>query len=196
MVHGRCLSSFSPRGTAGGVGLSCGGVDMNRCAVRPLVRATVDDIPLLCAPPEESNGRLALWIPYFGGTKEDGARTLRRFAQAGFIGVGIDPWQHGDRATSESPGEFSAGVFAAFRSRMWPIRGRTTLDAMRVIDWADELHGVGSRGGCRGVPQATRGGAPVRITTHPHHPTPWSGSHGSRAERRYQRASSGLAPEA
>lgn len=119
---------------------------MGRCAERPLVRAMVDDIPLLCALPEESNGRLALWIPYLGGTKEDGARTLRRFARAGFTGVGIDPWQHGNRATSESPGDFSAGVLAAFRSRMWPVLGRTTLDAMRVIDWADELRGVGSRG--------------------------------------------------
>lgn len=119
---------------------------MDRCAQRRLVRGMLDGIPVLCAFPEEPNGRLALWMPYFGGTKEDGASTLRRFARAGFVGVGIDPWQHGDRATSESPGEFSAGVFAAFRSRMWPILGRTTLDAMRIIDWADELHGVGSRG--------------------------------------------------
>jgi uncharacterized protein len=92
----------------------------------------VDHIPVSWV----GNGeRLALWLPYLGGTKEEMLPALERLADAGFTAVSLDPWQHGERA-AESPDELYARVFGAFRRHMWPIAGQTALDCLRVIDWA------------------------------------------------------------
>lgn len=99
----------------------------------------VDSIPVLLARPDPAadRHRLAVWLPYFTGTKEAMAPTLERLASRGFTALSLDPWQHGERGT-ETGDELSRRVFAAFRRGMWPILGQTTLDAIRVLDWAIE----------------------------------------------------------
>lgn len=97
----------------------------------------VADIPaLVCHPePAAANGRLALWMHYLGGTKEAMRPALERLAEAGFTAVSLDAWQHGERG-GEPGAELLSRVFGSFRALMWPILGRTVLDAMAVIDHA------------------------------------------------------------
>lgn len=101
------------------------------------MREVVDSVPvLLCRPePVVDRHRLAVWLPYFTGTKEAMAPTLERLAGLGFTAVSLDPWQHGERGT-ESGEQLGERVFAHFRQGMWPILGQTTLDAIHVVDWA------------------------------------------------------------
>jgi dienelactone hydrolase len=61
--------------------------------------------------------------------------TIERFAAAGHPAVSFDAPGHGARASGD-PHEFSREVLASFRRRMWPLLGRTTVEAMRVLDWA------------------------------------------------------------
>lgn len=66
--------------------------------------SNVDGIPVLWSTPESevAIGRLALWLPFLGGTKETVAPFLRRLSDAGYLAVSLDPWQHGERST-EAP---------------------------------------------------------------------------------------------
>jgi len=79
--------------------------------------------------------RLALWLPPLTRAKEDALPFLRELAGAGFVAVSFDQWQHGERGT-ESGEQIAQRVFGNFRGHMWPILGQTTLDSLRVIDWA------------------------------------------------------------
>jgi uncharacterized protein len=104
---------------------------------------TVDGIPVLWAEPADgaSNGDLVLWLPWFTGTKDDVAPQLRQLADAGFVAVSLDPWQHGERGP-ESAEQLAVRVFSDFRRNMWPILGQTALDTLRVIDWATTKLGI------------------------------------------------------
>jgi uncharacterized protein len=112
-------------------------------AVSPLLSAQADHIPVIWTEPETppTSRRLAIWLPYFTGTKEVLQPQLQDLARAGFVALSFDPWQHGVRGT-ESPEALSNRVFGDttypgnFRRHMWPILGQTTLDALRVMDWA------------------------------------------------------------
>jgi dienelactone hydrolase len=97
----------------------------------------VADIPALVVHPDPAvaNGRLAVWMHYLGGAKDTTQPWLERLADAGFTAVSLDAWQHGERAT-EAPPELTARVLGHFRAAMWPILGRTVLDAVAVIDHA------------------------------------------------------------
>jgi dienelactone hydrolase len=97
----------------------------------------VNGIPvrLLVPQPKERSGHLAIWIPRFGGDKNETAEALTTLAQAGHVAVGIDPALHGERATQSPFGLFKK-VFGNFRGHMWPLMGRTALDALHVVDWA------------------------------------------------------------
>lgn len=101
------------------------------------VTAVVENVPVVYVRPKPGPHRpvLALWLPYLTGVKEDCVPVLRRFADAGYLAISLDPWQHGERG-NETPEELAARVFADFRDQMWPLLGHTTLDAERVIDWA------------------------------------------------------------
>lgn len=101
--------------------------------------AQVDDIPVLFARPDStgSSGRLALWMHFLGGNKEAMAPFLLRLADAGVTAVSFDAWQHGQR-TDEPLDQLMIRAFAQFRRNVWPILGHTTLDAVRVLDWAVE----------------------------------------------------------
>lgn len=97
----------------------------------------VDHIPVVWVEPEpqEQPRRLVIWLPGFSGTKEGVTPFLQQLAQAGFLALAFDPWQHGERGT-EPPQELGPRVFGNFRRYMWPIIGQTALDSLRVIDWA------------------------------------------------------------
>ncbi len=99
----------------------------------------IDDIPILLARPEttRSGGRLALWMHFLGGSKEAMAPFLMRLAEAGLTAVSFDAWQHGAR-TTEPFDQLMNRAFGQFRRNVWPILGHTTLDAVRVLDWAVE----------------------------------------------------------
>jgi dienelactone hydrolase len=97
----------------------------------------IDHIPALWIEPEAETAprKLVIWIPYFSGCKEEMEPYLRELAAHGFYALSFDPWQHGERATETSQA-LQARVFAQFRRHMWPILAHSTLDAMRVMDWA------------------------------------------------------------
>ncbi|ARJ06994.1 hypothetical protein GCM10010988_23430 [Cnuibacter physcomitrellae] len=103
----------------------------------PLQRASVDGLPVVFVTPAPANdrGRLALFLPFLGGTKETVAPQLARLAHDGFTAVGLDPFRLGERGDGDDRAVV-ASVFAHFRRDMWPILGQTTLDAVRVLDWA------------------------------------------------------------
>jgi len=103
-----------------------------------LERATdVDGIPVVWIQPGNQDGdaRIVLWLPWLTGTKEDAIPFLAELAGRGFTAVSFDLWQHGERGT-ETGEQIAARVFGGFRRHMWPILGQTTLDALRVADWA------------------------------------------------------------
>ena len=99
--------------------------------------ALVDDIHVLVARSDGagSSGRLALWMHFLGGTKEMMTPFLVRLAEAGVTAVSFDAWQHGER-TEELSDQLMTRAFSQFRRNVWPILGHTTLDAVRVLDWA------------------------------------------------------------
>ncbi len=99
--------------------------------------ADVDGIPVVWIHPDNQDGhaRIALWLPWLSGTKETAIPFLAELAGRGFTAVSFDLWQHGERGT-ETAEQISSRVFGDFRRHMWPILGQTTLDALRVADWA------------------------------------------------------------
>lgn len=112
----------------------------------------VDGIPVLLVEPHgaasqdvpDEDGPLVLWMSHLGGSAEQTLPMLERFAAAGHPAISFDTVMHGGRGSGD-PWEFAASVLASFRRRMWPILGQTTLEAMRVITWAQEQ--TGRRGG-------------------------------------------------
>jgi dienelactone hydrolase len=97
----------------------------------------VDHIPVVWMEPSprRPEAPLALWLHPLSGTKEDAIPFLQDLAGAGFAAVSFDAWQHGQRGT-ESRDRILERVFGGFRRHMWSILGQTTLDALRVVDWA------------------------------------------------------------
>jgi uncharacterized protein len=96
---------------------------------------SVEGIPVVLVTPAGSPAGLVLWMSYLRGSAAKTVPTLERFAAAGYAAVSFDAPGHGARAEGD-PREFSREVLAAFRRRMWPLLGRTTLEALRVLDWA------------------------------------------------------------
>jgi len=99
--------------------------------------AWVDHIPVLWVEPPVRHPvrRLILFLANLSGTKERTIPFLQDLAAAGFVALSFDAWQHGERGT-ESQEEMLSRVFGNFRRHLWPILGQTTLDTLRVIDWA------------------------------------------------------------
>lgn len=103
----------------------------------------IDHIPATWVEPvARSQPRcLIIFLPHFTGSKEQVSAFLKELAADGFVALSFDPWQHGERGT-ETREEMTARVFGAFRRHMWPILGQTTLDTLRVVDWAVSALGV------------------------------------------------------
>ena len=99
--------------------------------------AVVDGIPVVLVAPEMTSppAPLALWISHLGGSKEKARAMLELLAASGMTAVSFDPPRHGERATGDT-WAFAADTLAAFRARMWPLLGATTLEALQVLDWA------------------------------------------------------------
>lgn len=97
----------------------------------------VGHIPVLWFAPatRRPNTKLVIWLNGLSGTKEQMQPYLEELAAAGFVALSFDAWQHGERGT-ETQADLLARVFGNFRREMWPILGQTTLDTLRVIDWA------------------------------------------------------------
>lgn len=104
-------------------------------------RERIDHIPVIWIEPQESQKRrLVIFLNHLGGRKEATFPYLQDLAAKGFVALSFDAWQHGERGM-EQPQELNKRVFSNFRRHMWPILGQTTLDTLRVIDWAvSELH--------------------------------------------------------
>jgi uncharacterized protein len=116
----------------------------NRSTGAEVSRTLVDHIPVVWVEPSPRQREvpLALWLHPLSRSKEDSVPFLRELAGAGFSAVGFDAWQHGERAT-ESGECILERVFGGFRRHMWPILGQTTIDALRVTDWAIAELGAG-----------------------------------------------------
>jgi dienelactone hydrolase len=97
----------------------------------------VDDIPVLYVEPRtrRPGPNVVLWLGGLTSSKEDSADWLGQLADAGFVAVSFDAWQHGARG-KESRAEMGRRVFGNFRHSMWPILGNTVLESLRIIDWA------------------------------------------------------------
>jgi pimeloyl-ACP methyl ester carboxylesterase len=113
-------------------------------------REDVEGIPVILAEPEEVRGGLVLWISHLGGSAEKETPMLERLAAAGHPALSFDPPGHGSRAEGD-PREFAQDVLGSFRRRMWPLLGRTTLEALRVLDWACERVDASAGGAAGGV---------------------------------------------
>ena len=94
----------------------------------------VEGIPVILVEPDEQRGAPVLWMSYLGGYGTRNLPMLERFAAAGHPAASFDAPDHGARGSGDR-WEFARHVLAAFRQRMWPLLGRTTLEALRVLDW-------------------------------------------------------------
>jgi dienelactone hydrolase len=94
----------------------------------------VEGIPVILVEPEEQRGAPVLWMSYLGGYAARNLPMLERFAAAGRPAISFDAPGHGRRGRGDRL-EFAESVLASFRQRMWPLLGRTTLEALRVLDW-------------------------------------------------------------
>jgi uncharacterized protein len=95
----------------------------------------VEGIPVILVAPPKPRAELVIWMSYLRGSAVKTVPTLERLAAAGHAAVTFDAPGHGARADGD-PREFATQVLASFRQRMWPLLGLTTLEAMRVLDWA------------------------------------------------------------
>jgi len=111
----------------------------------------VDGIPVRWAAGDAPYG-VALWLTHLGGSAEQTQPMLTQLADRGLLAVSFDPPGHGCRSDGRDPLELGREVLGAFRRRMWPLAGRTVLESLRVLDWADQQFGtpaVASLGACR-----------------------------------------------
>ena len=96
----------------------------------------VEQIPTIWVnPQQEPPIHMAIWLPGLTGSKDQMVPFLQELARAGFLALSFDPWQHGERGTENGP-QIGNRVFGNFRHFMWPILGQSTLDTLRIIDWA------------------------------------------------------------
>ena len=105
------------------------------------LKEDLDGIPVTLLLPAKCRGEVVLWLTHLGGNTERTLPMLERFADAGHPAVTFDPILHGARSRTDDPWAFASHVLASFRRRMWPIMGQSTLEAMRVLTWAQERTG-------------------------------------------------------
>jgi dienelactone hydrolase len=106
----------------------------------------IDHIPAIYLEPKASQPfrKLVIFLDGLSGRKENMLPYLTDLAQAGFVALSFDPYEHGERTTM-TQGKIIERTFGNFRCYMWPIIGQTALDTLRVIDWAIANLGVESQ---------------------------------------------------
>ncbi len=116
-----------------------------------LQKGWAGDIPVAWIEPEPTEERtLVIWLPGFSGTKEGVEPYLADLAEAGFVALGFDPYQHGERMI-ETLEELRTRIHGNIRRYFWPILAQTAEDVTQVIDWAIAQLGVGERVGMGGI---------------------------------------------
>lgn len=109
---------------------------MGQSTAFPVHHDSIEQIPVIWVEPEqEQPARLAIWLPGLTGSKDQMVPFLQDLARSGFLALSFDPWQHGERG-KETSQQIGTRVMGNFRYFMWPILGQTTLDTLRIIDWA------------------------------------------------------------
>lgn len=102
----------------------------------------LDHIPIIWEEPEgEHNGNLIVWLPGLSGNKDSMRSALRLFADAGFVAVSYDPYEHGERMV-ESRELFRQKLSTNKRRYFWPMIALTAEEYPRVLDWAYERFAV------------------------------------------------------
>ncbi|MGG1554699.1 alpha/beta hydrolase family protein [Paenibacillus ferrarius] len=102
----------------------------------------VDHIPIIWEEPKgKRNGHLVVWLPGLTGGKDKLRPHLRKFADAGFVAVSYDPYEHGERMR-ESHERFISKLRGNKRRYFWPMIAMTAEEYPRVIDWAVERFGL------------------------------------------------------
>jgi uncharacterized protein len=99
-----------------------------------------DDVPLIACVPAREPHAIVIHVPAFSQAKEQAEPILKRLVDAGYIAIGIDAYQHGERGR-EGRDELTARVFGNFRREMWTILGETIFDIPRVALWARKRFG-------------------------------------------------------
>ena len=98
-------------------------------------RETVEGIPVLLVAPAEPTRPPALWMSHLGGSMDKTLPMLELLAGLSMPAVSFEAPRHGTRGEGDT-WAFAAHTLAAFRARMWPLLGETTLEALTVVDWA------------------------------------------------------------
>jgi uncharacterized protein len=104
-------------------------------------RAEVDGIPVGWVRPAGRPVGAALWLSHLGGSVDQTEPMLGRLAERGRLAVSFDPPGHGRRGSGD-PWALAGQVLGSFRRLMWPLAGTTTLESLRVLDWAEATFGT------------------------------------------------------
>lgn len=102
---------------------------------------SVDGIPVAWASPRGAPVGIVLWLSHLGGSTQQTQPMLEKLAERGLVAVSFDPPRHGLRGDGPAPSELVGEVLGSFRRRMWPLLGQTTLESLRVLDWAENRFG-------------------------------------------------------
>jgi dienelactone hydrolase len=114
-------------------------------------RVVIGEIPALVAAPPDTKGRtLILWYPGFSGTKEGTQDRLKQLAERGYVAIGPEVYQHGERRI-EPQSELPKRVRGNIRRFFWPILAKTAEEVPGVIDWAIKELGVSPEVGIGGT---------------------------------------------
>lgn len=113
-------------------------------------KATISNIPLIWTEPQQAEKKLVIWLPGFSGTKEAMEPYLADLAEAGFLALSFDPFQHGERRI-ESLNELRTRIRGNIRRYFWPILAQTAEETPVIIDWAIEHLGVQQTVGMGGI---------------------------------------------
>lgn len=116
-----------------------------------LKHTTIEGIPTIwCEPTAGEARKLVIWLPGFSGNKDSMEPYLLALADAGFVGLSFDPYQHGERRI-ESVDELRTRVRGNIRRYFWPILGQTATEVSLIIDWAVQTLGVLPQVGIGGI---------------------------------------------
>ena len=105
----------------------------------------VEGIPLLWIEPENMNKNtpMVIWLDGFTGSKERTIPKLKALAKKGYLAISFDVYEHGERSIEGD--DLTERVFANFRSGMWLIIGRSSDDAIKVLNWAEKTFDISDK---------------------------------------------------